>query len=312
MDSMQEPSGLIFDIERFSVRDGPGIRTVAFFKGCNLHCSWCHNVEGISPKPSLLFDAEKCVLCGACANVCLRQAHEISAAGHMLRRERCNECFQCASVCFSGAIMAAGKRFTASALAEQLTQDEAYYDASGGGVTLSGGEVMCQRAFAADVLRRLKATGVHTAIETNLSFPWREYAALLPFLDLIMADVKTTDAAVYRRHIGSGLGNVMENIRQLRRAGIPHIIRTPIIHGVNDDEQMIEDIARMLAGDDALCYYELLSYHPLGVEKARELGLRQPRFDIPKKEAMQALGRAAARQGISVRMNGKIFEEGRP
>ena len=208
-------TGQVFDVERFSTRDGFGIRTTAFLKGCNLHCDWCHNREGIAPEMQLAYRPERCTGCGACAAVCPSEAQQFQNGVHTLERSRCVRCFRCTQVCFSGALEQVGKTWTVEELVETLATDQPYFQTSGGGVTLSGGEVMCQLDFAIRVLTELKKRGIHTAIETNLAVPWDWYEQILPWTDLIMADVKTMDAAVFAQHIGHGFERVLDNTARL-------------------------------------------------------------------------------------------------
>lgn len=306
---MKEQSmyGRVFDVERFSTKDGPGIRTVAFLKGCNLNCAWCHNQEGIQLQMELGFDFARCIGCGACFAVCQAGAHRMENGCHTLDRSICMRCFACAQACFSGAIRQIGKTYSARELAEELAQDKPYYDASGGGVTLSGGEVMMQAEFAAEVLAMLKQSGVHTAIETNLSVPWRLYEKTLPFVDLVMADVKTIREDTMQRYIQGNLQQVMENLRLLLATEKPVIIRTPVIPGVNDDPQEIAGIAQFLSGGKRLLYYELLRYHPIGTDKARLIGKHPQVFRIPSAEAMNRLAGAAQKSGVTVYVDGKQY-----
>ncbi len=306
---MKEQSmyGRVFDVERFSTKDGPGIRTVAFLKGCNLNCAWCHNQEGIHPQTELGFDATRCIGCGACFAVCQTGAHRMENGHHTLDRSVCTRCFACTQACFSGAIRQIGRTYSAWALAEELAQDKPYYDASGGGVTLSGGEVMMQAEFAAEVLSMLKKDGVHTAIETNLSVPWRLYEKTLPFVDLVMADVKTLREDTMQRYIQGNLQQVMENLRFLLETEKNVIIRTPVIPGVNDNLQEIYGITKCISGGKRLLYYELLSYHPIGTDKARLIGKRPQVFRVPSAETVNGLAGAAQKCGVTVYADGKQY-----
>lgn len=301
--------GMIFDIQRFSTADGPGIRTTAFFKGCNLHCPWCHNAEGLHFERQLLFDPTKCIGCGACASVCRKNAHGMGPNGHVIDREKCVSCMMCASVCFSGALEVAGKEYTADELAAVLQEDQAFYQKSGGGVTLSGGEVLCQGAFASAVLQKLQAMNIHTAIESNLSLPWEKIWPVLRHCDLVMADIKCMDSARHRQAVGLGNETILSNIQRAAEEKIPLLIRTPVIPGFNDDVQEIAAIARFLKNIPGLLYYELLSYHPLGSDKPAMLGSPVVPLPLkpPSRETMHALAAAAACEHISVRVDGNQY-----
>ena len=301
-------TGQVFDVERFSTRDGFGIRTTAFLKGCNLHCDWCHNREGIAPEMQLAYRPERCTGCGACAAVCPSEAQQFQNGVHTLERSRCVRCFRCTQVCFSGALEQVGKTWTVEELVETLATDQPYFQTSGGGVTLSGGEVMCQLDFAIRVLTELKKRGIHTAIETNLAVPWDWYEQILPWTDLIMADVKTMDAAVFAQHIGHGFERVLDNTARLLRQNREVIIRTPVVPGINANPEEIRRIARFLKEAKNLLYYELLSYHPMGCEKAAMLGETIPLYETPQPEQMQLLGNTAAATGLKVWVDGKPLD----
>lgn len=300
--NQQHVQGRIFDVERFSTKDGPGIRTVAFFKGCNLHCAWCHNPEGLAHQTELGFDLSKCVHCHACASVCPTQAHTLLPGVHRFDRSLCKRCFACSRVCFSGALRQIGREVTAEALADKLAEDAPYFSASGGGVTLSGGEVLCQPEFAAQTLSLLKMRGIHTAVETNLCAPWEACDAVFKQVDLVMADVKTLCAQTMRQYIGGNLTLLLQNLERLFSLELPLIIRTPVIPCVNDNE--IAQIAHLLQSAAHLQYYELLSYHPLGQSKARMLDKPDAVFDSPSRVQMESLAAAARKCRIPVSING--------
>ena len=302
---VQYVQGRIFDVERFSTKDGPGIRTVAFLKGCNLHCTWCHNPEGIQPVMELGFDIDRCTGCGACTAVCQAMAHSMNGGIHSIDRSACTRCMACTKVCFSGALRQIGREVSALALAEELAIDLPYYEASGGGVTLSGGEVLCQAPFAAEVLALCRKRGIHTAVETNLSLPWKNSLPVFEQADLVMADLKTVYPQTQEQYIGGNLALILQNLERLLALGKPVIIRTPIIPGVNDTLGEISAIARLLCTSPYVMYYELLSYHPLGESKTQLIGQHSPVFATPKAERMAELAHAAHSCGVAVHVDGK-------
>ena len=304
--------GTIFDLERFSTADGPGIRTTAFFKGCNMHCPWCHNAEGIRFRKQLRFEPDRCIGCGACVAVCPQGAHEMRSGKHDLNRNACLECFRCAQACFSGALEVVGKEYEAEALAQLLLEDAIFYQNSGGGVTLSGGEVLCQAEFAREVLSILQKAGVHTAIETNLSLPWNAIHPVMQVTDLVMADLKAMDAKKHRQATGLSNDTVLENLILLSKMHKPIILRTPVIPGFNDTATEISAIAAWAVRHlPSMAYYELLPYHPLGCEKPALLGEKVLPMALkpPEPEHMRALAKAASAAGAAVRISGKQFEE---
>lgn len=284
--------GLIFDIERFSTADGPGIRTVVFFKGCNLRCYWCHNPESIRSKAELELDPAECIGCGGCLDACPSGAHSFSETGHDVDRTLCTGCFACAKACPSGALKVIGEHRSLESCMAQIREDQVFYSRSGGGVTLSGGEVLLQADFAAELLQACRAQGIHTAIESNLCFPWEQVKKLTPWLDLVMADIKHMDPLRHKEATGQENHRVLENLRQLDALGIPTVVRTPIIPGFNDSEENIRATGAFLKGLKHLQYYELLSYNPMGNDKRKRLGYPVPEIPVPPKTRMQQLASA--------------------
>lgn len=297
--------GLIFDIERFSTADGPGIRTVVFFKGCNLHCYWCHNPESLKCVPEVEYLPEECICCGACAAACPRGCHTVTREGHIFRQDRCIHCEACAGVCPVSALKGIGKRFSVEDCMAEIRADIPFYARSGGGVTLSGGEVLLQSGFAQALLKQCQYEGIHTAIETNLSLKRSALAQLTPWLNLVMADIKHIDPAAHRAATGAGNGQVLENLRWLDDQGMPLIVRTPVIPGFNDTEETIGNTAKFLGELKNLCYYELLSYNPMGNDKRRHLGYAVPEIAVPARERMLALAAAGKPCRRPVRVDGR-------
>ena len=261
---------LITDIQRFSLNDGPGIRTTVFFKGCNMHCTWCHNPETLSFESDLMFYPVKCIHCGKCFGACPVHAHRIADGKHVIDRSLCVRCGKCAEVCYAEALTVSGKEMTVAEILAEARQDKPYYETSGGGVTLSGGEVLCHVEFAAELARACRAEGIHVALETNLSQPLERIAPLLAQVDLIMADCKLFDDSTHRKYTGISNETVLANLKAI--TDIPMIVRTPLIPGVTDGEKNLLAIAKFLAGKKNLKYYELLNFNPLGSAKYDGLG----------------------------------------
>ena len=263
-------SGILTAIQRFSLHDGPGIRSTVFFKGCNMRCKWCHNPETLQLNKQVLYYQTKCVGCGACTQVC--SLHTIGEDGKMIfSRNGCTNCGKCTDVCFTGALELCGYESDAQSVLSEVLQDKDYYDQSHGGVTLSGGEVLLQPEFALELLKALKENGISTAIESNLNVDFSVLKSLLPYLDLVMCDLKIWDSTKHTEWTGSGNEQIKENIQKLSMTGIPVIVRTPVIPGVNDTEEEITPIADFVGKLPNLLYYELLNFNPLGGSKYEAL-----------------------------------------
>lgn len=298
--------GYVTDIQRFSLKDGPGIRTTVFLQNCNMRCAWCHNPETISPVPQLLNYKENCIGCGHCINVCPSGALSLKDTGIHINRMLCNQCGSCVKECFSGALLLSSVEMSVEAVMDELLQDEAYYRNSNGGVTLSGGEVFMQTDFALELLTECRRKQISTAIESNLNVEWAQIEQMLPVLDLLMCDIKMMDPQKHLRWTGTDNRNILDNITRLSQFNIPIVIRTPVIPGVNDKPADVEEIASYIkTANIPLLYYELLRFNPLGDAKYRGLD-RLNAFkgrEIPTDEEMKCLQEAASRYAITVRID---------
>ena len=257
--------GRIFDIQRFCVSDGPGIRTTVFFQGCPLHCPWCHNPESRPFAPRLLFHAEKCIRCGRCV---------VPAAGdRCVRRpdETCDGCGVCVNECPAGALTLLGKAVTAEDVLEVVRRDRFFYREHNGGMTLSGGEPLAQVDFAADLLCRAKTEGLHCAVETSGAIPQAHLKKVLPLVDLFLFDIKCVWKK-YRELIGVNPDLIRSNLEMLSTKGARIILRTPLVEGYNREPALLEQLVELkaLPGVEGV---ELLPYHDMGKGKAAMAGL---------------------------------------
>ena len=277
--------GTIFDIQRFSLHDGPGIRTTVFLKGCPLRCRWCHNPEGMTARPVLSFQVERCVLCGACAAGCARGAHRVADGRHDLDRGRCMGCGDCVLACCAGALERVGRDVSVEEILAVVMRDEPFYRNSGGGMTLSGGEPMAQPAFTRELLREAKAGGLHVALETCGYAAFDLFAAVLPDVDLFLYDLKDTDPARHMENTGVALAPILDNLRRLDAAGARLWLRCPIIAGMNADETHLAALAALAATLRNAERISLLPYHPLGQSKYRRLGISDPMSGWPEAAA---------------------------
>ena len=306
-------AGTVFHIQRFSIHDGPGIRTTVFLQGCALSCFWCHNPEGSTTHPVLQFYADRCTACGACVQACPHHAHEFRDDVHLFHRERCVTEGACVESCFSQALLLTGRSMTVAEVMAEVLQDTAFYERSGGGVTLSGGEPSLSSAFSGELLAQCKARGIHTAVETCGEAPWASLADLLPVTDLVMMDIKHMVPDRHRAATGKANDRILDNARRLAGTGKPIVFRTPVVPTVNDTEEQIADIAAFIRtlidqrngsaappADRAHIRYELLTFHRLASDKYRSLGreYRAATLEPLPKNRMQELADVAAHLGV--------------
>lgn len=260
--------GLIFDVQRFSVHDGPGIRSTVFFKGCPLRCAWCHNPESLRPHPELDFDARRCRTTGDCLASC--PAGALRAGSDRVVRERCDACGQCVASCPFGALRLVGRTVTVDALVAEILRDRAFYQSSGGGVTFSGGEPTRQLAFLQAVATRCRDEGVGVTLQTCGLFAWDSFAPLLPLFELIHFDLKLLDDDEHRRHTGASNRVILANARRLVEHGAPVTFRMPVVPGITDSEHNLGLAADFLAGL-GVGTMRLLRYHAMGQAKLERL-----------------------------------------
>jgi len=295
--------GIVTNIQRFSIHDGPGIRTTVFLKGCNLRCFWCHNPETLSPKPELQLFLNRCIGCGACFERCPNHAHVLIDGQRTFHRELCTGCGACAETCYAEALVLVGETKTVEEVVEEVLRDKPFYETSNGGVTLSGGEPLLQLEFSYAILEQCRQQGVHTAIETAANFPWERIASLLPVVDLVMMDIKLMDSARHKECTGVPNGCILENAVRLGQQPQPLIVRTPIVPGVNDNAKDVRAIAEFVSHLPNLLYYELLPFHPMATSKydSLELDYRARELKRPSKEVMEELTQVAQSVGIQAR-----------
>ena len=266
--------GRIFNIQRFSTSDGPGIRTVVFMKGCPLNCAWCHNPESKSKTIEIFYKSELCIACGACANVCAANGHTLTDGVHHFDRKKCVRCGKCVEVCYSNALEKCGIDKTAEEIIDIVLQDKPFYEESGGGITLSGGEPLMQYDFTLSLLKLSKEHGLHTAIETS-GFSGRDLTELNQYADLWLYDLKLFSEEEHIKHTGVSNKVIFENLFLLDRIGANIILRCPIIPDVNMTTQHFDSLAKLVNSLKGSTVIHLEPYHPLGLSKAEQLGKGQ-------------------------------------
>lgn len=254
-------NGFVFEVKRFAVHDGPGLRTTLFLKGCPLRCPWCQNPEGLHLEPRLWYKEADCLRCGNCVAACQERALALDERVH-IDQAACVLCGRCLDACPTGALLLDGHEVSADEAEETLLQDAVFY-AEGGGITLSGGEVMAQWPFALELLRRMRARGVDTAIETCLLVKQDVLSRFLELVDHFIVDIKYFDGAEHRRVLGESNELILANYRYLVEKGADVLVRTPLIPGYTATEANIRAIARFVRLTDANARYELLNFNPL-------------------------------------------------
>ncbi len=267
--------GVVFNIQRFSIHDGPGIRTTVFMKGCPMNCLWCSNPESQDASPNLMVRDMNCGGCGACLEVCPEGAISLTEkAGRKIKWKECTQCLQCVDACLYNALRACGTRMTIGEILEEVLRDRDFYRNSGGGITVSGGEALTQSEFVAHLLKGCKGKGLHTALDTSGYAPWEKLEKVLSFVDLILWDIKHLDPPVHKRMTGVENRLILENLVNASRTK-PVWLRMPLIAGLNDSETYMDafiDLAKKVGAEKI----SLLPYHEGGKSKTDQMGRPYP------------------------------------
>ncbi len=265
--------GLIFDISRYAIHDGPGIRATVFFKGCPLRCQWCHNPEGQEAKPEVIVKEERCAAeCEQCLDICPQQA--ISKNGNFITvdREKCDSCGKCKDVCVYEALDIIGREVSVEDVVREVEKDRIFFDESGGGVTFSGGEPLMQPGFLEALLKEFKKRGIRTTVDTSGHVPFEILDRTSDHVDLFLYDLKLMDKEKHKTYTGVSNQLILENLKGLSAKGKDIIVRIPIIPGINDDRESIERIAKYLLSLKTIKKVSLLPFHRGGIQKYKRLG----------------------------------------
>ena len=302
--------GLITNIQRFSLDDGPGIRTTVFFKGCSLACIWCHNPETICPNPEIQYNIRVCRHCDICNKVCPEHAISNYGEGKRIDKAKCTRCGTCVKACLYNALTLIGSKYTVERLLEELLKDKLFYEKTGGGVTLSGGEPLLQDQFVNELLAALKENGISVALDTCGNVKWEAIEPVLPRIDLFLYDIKTFTPGLHKEFTGRENNRILENLKKIDAAGARIWIRIPMIEGLNDVE--VHMISEFLATLQNIELVELLPYHELGLMKYESLGLEycRDKFKTPSLEKLKAIGEVMVASGLNVNIkaNGSLVE----
>ncbi|WP_312426856.1 glycyl-radical enzyme activating protein [Lacrimispora sp.] len=272
-----ERQGFISTIQKYSTKDGPGIRSTVFFMGCNLRCKWCSNPELLENRVRLMHFSERCIHCGACVEIAANKSIRFAARGCVIDREKCTNAAACADICPKSAYELVGHYITVSDLTEQLVRDEVFYRKSGGGVTFSGGEAALQGLFVAETAERLKANGIHTALDTAGALPWKAIEPVVRAVDMLLYDIKAIDPAMHMSCTGADNKYILENAIKAAELDKDMIIRLVIVPGLNDaltDVKERIDFIKSLGSN--VKRVDILNYHTLGKGKYHRLGMMYP------------------------------------
>lgn len=305
--SRDEVTGLVFDIQRFAIHDGPGIRTLVFLKGCPLHCLWCQNPESLAREPEIVYLVNNCIDCRKCLRTCPQGAiYESAERKRVIDRARCNLCGECIKVCYAAALNIVGRYLTVSEVLDEVERDRKFYECSGGGVTFSGGEPTAQAAFLEVACRQAQARYLHTAIETCGYVRWDTFRSILRYVNLVLYDIKHMDSNEHHRLTGVPNELILDNLRRIVSLGLPVRVRLPLVPGCNDSPENIQATAAFVDGLPNVQAVDILPYHRLGEPKWRQLDQTYELHGVlpPTREHVYELADAARKYDTEVTIGG--------
>ncbi len=297
---------MIFDIKRFAIHDGPGIRTTVFLKGCPLHCLWCHNPEGIENKFELIARPSRCARCYSCISACPLAAISENSGPIEIDRSRCDLCGKCVKVCMYEALEMAGREISVKDVIEEVEKDRIFYEQSGGGVTISGGEPLGQPMFCGKILTALNKKNIPAALDTSGLAPWEVLATNARKADIVLYDLKMIGAKKHKKYTGVSNALILDNLKKLSREHKNIVIRIPLAAGVNDDDENIRLTIDFLTPLETIKKVSLLKYHKGGSEKYKNLGKAScfKIYETPSDQRMEEVRRSFTNAGFTVKFGG--------
>ena len=299
-------NGVIFDIRKYSIHDGPGIRTAVFFKGCPLRCWWCHNPEGQNIEPELVYRESRCIGCGECSRSCQREAISLVAQSISVNRDDCVLCGNCCRMCPSDALSIAGKQMSVKEILEEIEKDRIFYEESGGGVTFSGGEPLLQPDFLNTLLNECKERAIHTTVDTCGFAQYEIIDRIRGKVDLFLYDIKTMDSRKHRKYTGASNERILKNLKKLAEGGSSIVVSFPIIPGINDDDKNVTRTAEFISSLPNIQQVNLLPYHKAGIEKYKNLDkpYKLGRIQPPSNQRINSVKEKMEASGIRVGIGG--------
>lgn len=297
--------GTVFNIQKYSLHDGPGIRTTVFLKGCPLSCWWCHNPESQQVKQEIVFWKDKCIACRDCEKVCPVGAVKFTEKGFNLDKDKCILCGKCAEVCPSEALEKIGKKMSLDEVMNEVEKDMVFYEESGGGVTFSGGEPLLQIEFLDSLLTISKEKGMHTVVDTSGHTPWENFERIKDKVDLFLYDIKHIDDEKHKKYMGISNVLILENLKKLAERGNKIWIRIPVIPGINDDDLNIERVCEYISSLNLRDIY-LLPYHRIARDKYKRLNMKYkiPDLQQPRDEEMERIAQRFRVYGLNAKIGG--------
>lgn len=304
---MNDVTGMVFDIKKFAIHDGPGIRTTVFMKGCPLRCLWCHNPESISPEREISLVEHKCIGCGWCFDNCPNHAHINVDGKRVFNRDKCTRCGICSGHCYAGALEVVGTEMRVTEVIEEVMKDKPFYDNSDGGMTLSGGEPMLQFEFTKALLQAAKGQGLHCCLDTCGFAQFERYQELFDNVDIFLYDLKETDPDLHNEYTGVPLQPILDNLIKLSDAGADIWLRCPVVPGLNDRSKHFIEIGRIAESCQGVKQITIHPYHPLGSSKSKNIGKE---YDLKDKKFAEKTDIEAWVELISANTSKPVSSEG--